>query len=129
MAEAWRRVYYLPIAMLASGSAVAAFLAKQSGEPLAESVRHAGKRVGEHPEQGDTAFVFAAILAAVCVALYMWQRFGIALRGRFGLADARLPFSDDVVLYVLAVPVAVLSIWFMMVAGHSGATLVWKTNR
>jgi hypothetical protein len=127
--DAWRRAYYLPITLLALGGAGAAFLAKQSGEPLAESVRHAGKRVGEHPEQGDTAFVFAVLFAAACVAVFAWQRFGATLRERLGLSSLRLPFDDDVILYAASLPLAVLAIWFMIAAGHSGATLVWKTNR
>ena len=55
--EAWRRAYLLPITLLAVGGAGFSFLAKQSGESLQQSVRAAGKRVGDHPEQGDTAFV------------------------------------------------------------------------
>ena len=128
--QAWRRIYYPPIAILAVGGAVAAFLAKQSGESLAESVRRAGKRVGEHPEQGDTAFVAAGLLAAACIALFVYERFGERIRERFELTDRfRLPFDENLALYVVAIPVAVLAIYTMVVAGHSGAELVWKTNR
>lgn len=38
-----------------------------------------------------------------------------------------LPTHPNVVLYAIAVPIAVAAIATMMLAGHSGATLVWKT--
>ncbi len=127
---AWRRMYYLPITLIAGAGAVAAFLAKESGEPLAHSVRQAGKRVGEHPEQGDTAFVFAAILAASCTALFVWNRFGEQIREKIGWQDKlRLPVDENLALYLLCLPVAAIAIYTMILAGHSGATLVWKTNR
>ena len=126
---AWRQTYYLPIALISGAGAAASFLAKQSGEPLAESVRHAGKRVGDHPEQGDTAFVFAVIFAAACAAIWAWSRVGARIRARLNLEDVRLPINDDVALYLISVPIALLAMWFMVAAGHSGATLVWKTNR
>lgn len=128
--ETWRRVYYLPLALIAIAGAGASFLAKESGEPLAHSVRQAGKRVGEHPEQGDTAFVFAAALAATFVVLFAWERFGAAIRARLGWEDRlRLPIADDVLLYAISIPIALIAVYTMVVAGHSGATLVWKTNR
>ena len=126
--QAWRRQYYPPVALLAMGGAIAAFLAKQSGEPLAESVRHAGKKVGEHPEQGDTAFVLAMVFAGAAAIVYAWETFGAKVRERFGW-EWRLPVDDGVALYIAAIPFAALAIWAMIAAGHSGATLVWKTNR
>ena len=128
--EAWRRAYYLPILGLSVVGAVAAFLAKETGESLSESVRRAGKHVGEHPEQGDTAFVFAVLFAAACTVVWAWQTFGESVRKRIGWQDRfRLPVSDQLVLYLASVPFALLAIWAMVAAGHSGATLVWKTNR
>lgn len=128
--ETWRRVYLLPITLLAVGGAGFSFLAKESGESLQASVRAAGKRVGEHPEQGDTAFVLAALFAATCLVLYAYQAWGEQVRGRLGWSDRfRLPVNETVALYVISIPIAALAIWTMLVAGHSGATLVWKTNR
>jgi hypothetical protein len=40
----------------------------------------------------------------------------------------RLPVSYETALYVATVPFAVLALVTMIVAGHSGAQLVWKTN-
>jgi hypothetical protein len=128
--RAWRRPYYLPITLLAIAGAGATLLAKQTGESLAESVRQAGKRVGEHPEQGDTAFVFAALFAMACAALWLYDAYGEEIRARLGLSERlRLPVDENLALYLTAVPIAVLAIVTIVVAGHSGATLVWKTNR
>jgi hypothetical protein len=128
--DAWRRVYYLPIALMAVVGAGFTFLAKQSGESLQETVRQAGKRVGEHPEQGDTAFVAAGLLAMMCVALYAYHAFGEQVRERIGWRDRyRLPFNEHVALYAVSIPIALLAIYTMIVAGHSGAELVWKTNK
>lgn len=127
--RAWRRPYYLPIMLMAIAGAGATLLAKQTGESLAESVRRAGRHVGDHPEQGDTAFVFAGLLAMACAALWLYDAYGEDIRARLGLTDRfRLPVDENLALYVVTVPVAVLAIVTMIIAGHSGATLVWDPN-
>ncbi len=128
--DAWRRMYLLPITLLAIAGAGSAFLAKESGEPLQESVRAAGKRVGEHPEQGDTAFIFAGLFAAACLALYAYQTWGDRLRERLGWTQKfRLPVDETVAIYVISIPIAAIAIWTMVVAGHSGAKLVWDVAK
>ena len=68
--EAWRRAYYLPATIITVTGGVFAFLSKESGEPLSKSIRATGQRVGEHPEQGDTAFVFAMLSGrGLCVCI------------------------------------------------------------
>jgi hypothetical protein len=126
--EAWRKAYLLPITLIGLAGGIFAFLAKESGESLSESLRQAGKRVGEHPEQGDTAFLFAMLLAMVFVAVYVGNRYGPQLRERAGISLPRLPVSYETATYVAAVPFAVLAVVTMVIAGHSGAQLVWKTN-
>jgi len=127
--EVWRRAYYLPVTLVATAGAISAFLASQSGEPLSESVRRAGNRVGEHPEQGDTAFLFAIIFAIACAFVYIFFRDESNIRSAIGIkAWPRLPISYNAALYVATVPLALLAIFTMIVAGHSGAELVWKTN-
>ena len=126
--KAWRHTYYLPISLLALGGAAGSFWAKQTGGSLKQALRRAGKQVGNHPQQGDMAFLFAGLFAAVCVALYVYEAYGDRLRERLGIRDRyRLPFDENLALYVLAVPVAILATTMMVLAGHSGATLVWKT--
>lgn len=127
--DSWRRAYYLPVTIGAVAGGVFAFLARESGEPLSESVRRAGARVGEHPEQGDTAFFFAMLFAAAAVAVYVFHRYEGRVRSFLGIKDwPRLPFSYNTALYAATVPLALLAILTMVIAGHSGAELVWKTN-
>ena len=127
--ETWRRAYYLPATIITATGGLFAFLAKESGEPLSKSIRATGQRVGEHPEQGDTAFVFAMLLAAVCVFVYAMHRFEPRLRSNFSSVTLpKLPVSYQTVLYAAVIPFAVVAIVTMIIAGHSGAELVWKTN-
>jgi hypothetical protein len=127
--EAWRRAYLLPITLVGLAGGFFAFLAKESGESLSESVRSAGQRVGEHPENGDTAFLFSILLAMAFVAFYAVYRYGPEIRERLGIKSTpRLPVSYETAMYVATVPVALLALITMIVAGHSGAQLVWRTN-
>ena len=98
------------------------------GRTIERTVRDAGKRVGNHPGQGQTAFIFALLLAGACIALYVYDACGERLRSRLGISDRyRLPIDENVVLYAIGVPVAPMALATMILAGHSGATLVWKT--
>ncbi len=127
--EAWRRAYYLPIALMAIAGAGATFFAKQTGEGLVETVRQTGKRIGDHPEQGDSAFLFSALFAMACVALYVYHEYGERIRERIGWTHRfRLPVNEHAALYAVSLPIAALAIATMIVAGHSGAQLVWKTT-
>lgn len=126
--RAWRHQYYLPIMLVSVGGAFGAFLAQQTGSTLKHALRAAGKPVGPHPGQGNTAFVLAGLLAAVCIGLWMYESYGERIRDGLGFTDRyRLPFDENLTLYVVAVPVALLAIVTMVMAGHSGATLVWRT--
>jgi hypothetical protein len=128
--EAWRRVYYLPVTLLAVGGAGAAFLAKESGETLATAYVKQGSHLHDHTENGDMAFISAALLAAACVGVYSYHAFGESVRERLGLADRfRLPVDENAVLYAVSIPVALLAVVLMVIAGHSGAALVWKYDR
>jgi hypothetical protein len=119
----WRKHYSLPVALLSVGAAVFAYLAKSSGEPLEDRVEDAAEaagvraRFGDHPEQGDTAFIFALLLAIAAVGVWLVDRYG----ARWGL-----PKRSPMVVYALALVPAALALITMIVAGHSGAELVWK---
>jgi hypothetical protein len=120
----WRRIYSLPIALIAIAGATFAILAAQSGGPLERSVRAAastqtGARVffGEHPEQGNRAEFFAIVLAITCVGFWAIDRWG----ERFNLPK----WAPKAAYYAALLPVAV-SLLSMIAAGHSGAQLVWK---
>lgn len=120
----WRQYYSLPVAFLAVAGGIFAFLAKQSGEPLEKAVKQAATaagagrpRFGDHPEQGDTAFIFAMLLGIAAVALWAIERY----RERLGW-----PRWSPLAAYAIALVPAVLALITMVIAGHSGAQLVWK---
>lgn len=120
----WRKHYSLPVALIAVVGAIFAFLAKESGEPLETSVRRAASTAGaarpgfgDHPEQGDTAFVFALLLGIAAVAVWAIDRY----QKRWSL-----PAWSPLAAYVAAIVPATLALITMAIAGHSGASLVWK---
>src|SRR5512139_3237249 len=119
----WRKHYNLPVALLAIAGAVFAFLAKESGEPLEHAVKRAAEaagaraRFGEHPEQGDRAFILAVLFAVAAVAFWAIDRY----RTRWNL-----PAWSPRAAYAVALVPAALALVSMAVAGHSGAELVWK---
>lgn len=121
--RSWRGVLGIPIAALAVSGALAAWLATQSGDPLEHSVKEAARaagttaRFGEHPEQGDAAFIWATIFAVGAVAF-------VALH--LGRRKVDLPaWADKAAFAVVLVPAAI-AVFTMIAAGHSGAELVWK---
>ena len=119
----WRRAYSLPVAILAVAGAGASLMAAQTGGPLESMVRNAarsagtGARFGEHPENGNTAELFAIVLAVAAVAFWAVDRYG---------ERWKLPRWAPVGAYAVAVVPAVIALVTMAVAGHSGAQLVWK---
>jgi len=119
----WRRVYSLPIAGMAIIGAVAAALASGSGEALQISVRRAARAAGanarfqDHPEQGQTAQLFAILFAVTAVTLFVADRWGTRMR---------LPKWTPTAVYAVASLAGAVATIAMVVAGHSGATLVWK---
>ncbi|OAI43384.1 hypothetical protein AYO38_10825 [bacterium SCGC AG-212-C10] len=131
--DTWRRAYSFPVALLAAGGAVAAFLAKESGDPLEEAVRRAARAAGEgrpsfgdHPENGDTAFVFAMTFGIFAIAFwavnFIYNRQRTAKGGKLNQLPAWTPIAS----YLVALVPAVLALITMVIAGHSGATLAWK---
>jgi hypothetical protein len=120
---AWRRSYSLPVALLGMAGAVFAFLAKQSGGPIKDSLRQSARSAGlnagfgEHPEQGDTAFVFAMLFGLATVAFWGIDRYG----ERFNL-----PKWAPIAAYAGVFLIAALATLTMIAAGHSGAQLVWN---
>ncbi|GMV84428.1 MAG: hypothetical protein AMXMBFR80_02860 [Dehalococcoidia bacterium] len=119
----WRKAYSLPVALIAVGGAAAALLAKEAGESLEDTVARAARsegvtaRFGDHPEQGDAAFAFALLLAFAAVAVWAVDRWG----KRFNL-----PAWAPLATYAVALVPAGIALIIMVVAGHSGAELVWK---
>ena len=119
----WRRAYLAPATALAVVGAVFAFLAQQSGGPLKRAIRNAADRAGQrasfgsHPQDGNTAFAFAIALGVLAAGFWAIDRHGPA-RG--------LPKWAPAAAYAVVAVVAVGATVTMVLAGHSGATLVWK---
>jgi uncharacterized membrane protein len=116
----WRQRYALPIAVLALAGGAAAILAASSGETLVSSVRQAaGTRVGfgEHPEQGDAARLFAVLFAGAATGLWILETWREQLKLQ--------PWTSTAA-YLGSSVLGVVAIATMIVAGHSGAMLVWK---
>jgi len=123
-----RRRYYLPITVVALAGAVDAFFAQKTGGSLRRALREAGKRVGNHSQEGNVAFCSTLLLAGACVVLYVYENYGEQVRARLGMNDRyRLPFDENLALDLMALPIALLALAMMILAGHSGATLAWKT--
>jgi Predicted membrane protein (DUF2231) len=118
--QEWRRHYALPIALLAIAGAVAALIASATGENLESTIRQAaGTRVrfGDHPEQGDTAKVFAVIFAMGATGVWALEAYRERLRLQAWTATAA--YAGSSVLGAIAIATIVI-------AGHSGAALAWK---
>lgn len=121
----WRRQHGLLIALLAAAGAAGAFLAAQTGEALEETIRAAARqsgtrvRFGDHPSQGNTAEMFALLLA-VCAAavcgLEWWSQ-------RRGITPAPWMWR---MLYSVSALVSIGAVGTMVIAGDSGARLVWE---
>ncbi len=118
----WRRSYSLPVAVLAVIGAVAAFLAAQSGGSLRRSLRETARAAGTradfhgHPGYGNQAEVAAVLLAVAAIGIWAYERWGERLPlGRWANAG-----------YAMSCVLGVLAIGTMVLAGHTGASLVWK---
>jgi hypothetical protein len=120
----WRHRYMLPLAVIAVVGAGAAFAAAQSGESLEHTVRDSARetgasaRFGEHPEQGDRAEILAFAFALSAVGLYTIEQPSLK---RF-----RIKSSFTTVGVAACTVLALLAFGSMVIAGHSGAELVWK---
>lgn len=120
----WRRRYAFPVASLALVGGGAAFFAAQSGGPLRRSLRTTvlaatGHRAsfGAHPGYGNLAQVFAVLFAGAAIALWATERWGEQWRLRTWAPKA---------FYAAGCGLGVIAIATMVLAGHSGAALVWK---
>jgi hypothetical protein len=140
--DSWRERYLFPILLITLVAAVATILASNTGEALQETVRNGARAAGasrpdfgEHPEQGDTARNFTLLFTVAVGAFWAidWSR---RLGGMTALPfeamrpiariGAALPAWSPRAAYVVAVIPGVFAMIGIIIAGHSGATLVWK---
>lgn len=94
----------------------AAYLASESGEQLEELVGEPGY---DHARWGDQVPVLVAVLLVASIGLWVVQRLRQTGRGTRMIS---------VIAGVLAAVVAVLNLFWMYQAGHSGAASVWKSQ-
>ena len=129
------------VLVLAIAGAAAAIVASSTGGSLEQTVRQAAStagdprpRFGDHPEQGNTA-EFASIVFAIAVVVVAGvdvltaaaaSKSEEGLAGALGAYGSRLPTWAPHAVYALAILPAAFAVITMIVAGHSGATLVWK---
>lgn len=120
----WRATYSFPVGLLAVGGAFFAVLAASTGGPLQASVRRAAEgagagrvRFGEHPENGNNAEFMAIVFAVTALIYCVVDRYGEQLK---------LPRWVGPGSYALALVPGALALVTMIIAGHSGAALVWK---
>jgi hypothetical protein len=110
--------------LLALAGAAAAVIAASTGESLEGTVRAAARAAGQprvdfgdHPENGDMARILAVLSAAAICGVWFLEQWG----QRFRLERLRGTPS-----YLVASGVGVAAIVSVIIAGHSGAALVWK---
>ncbi len=119
----WRKVYMLPIVLMALAGAGAAMLAAQTGEAIQGTVREAARAVGQranfgdHPQNGNVAEIAALLFAMTAVGFWAIDQWGDRFQLKPWMPKAAYAVSSIVGLF------AVLTI---VIAGHSGAVLVWK---
>jgi hypothetical protein len=130
----WRKKYALAIAVLAVVGAGAALVAAQSGESLQHSITQsaaasglAGRGgesefLGDHPEQGNTAEVLAIIFAGASCVAFAVEQWG----DRLQVMGAQFIRWQSLWVYVVSSGIGIFALVTMIIAGHSGATLVWK---
>lgn len=119
----WRRRFGPAVVAVALIGGLAALLAAQSGEALQEGVRRSAEaagttaRFGDHPEQGQLAEIAALALAGTAIIVWATERWRERLT---------LPRWTPGAAYAVALVVSVIALGTIVVAGHSGSTLVWK---
>jgi hypothetical protein len=120
----WRWLLRWPVLLLGLGSALVAWVAKESGEAFEDAIPPLQPVVALHQERGELLVWFTLIFAVVTILAFLWLSGPSALASRRG---ARTPRSRPLELVVSAavVVVGVLVIVQTIRTGDAGATAVW----
>lgn len=124
----WRRMYAIPVAVIAVVGAGGVFLAAKSGETLEERVKESNL-VDDHKVAGENAEPFVAVFAILAV--------GVAVADQVQRRQGDEPADGAKALIIKAVPVlTVLTVlsgavasYMVYEAGHSGAKATWTGTK
>lgn len=111
---------------LALAAVIGCYLAKESGERLEKAPAMASMRaqIEDHSTQGTVTFVWSVVLFAL--AVLVWAGSNSWVGRRVPVITAFGERAGTVILGVLSVLVAIGGIAGVVLAGHSGATMVWS---
>ena len=110
---AWSRRFGIVVVLLAAVATVATVVSKESGEELAT---HVGVP-DPHAQLGDKLPVFAGVLFVVVLVLWLFDR---------GIPANRSRPLWLVILAIVVIAVAVVTAWWTVRVGDSGARAVWE---
>ncbi|MFG1817488.1 DUF2231 domain-containing protein [Kribbella sp. NPDC049174] len=120
----WRWLLRWPALLLALGSLVLAYVAKESGQAFVAAVPTLEQAVRVHEERGDLLFWFCLIFAVVAVAAFLLLGGTSALASGKG-AKATKSKPLELVTSAAVVVIGVLVIWQTIRTGDAGAKAVW----
>ncbi|TCO19749.1 hypothetical protein EV652_113148 [Kribbella steppae] len=121
----WRRLLRWPTLLLGIGSAVVAFVAKESGEAFVAAKPALAQLVREHEERGDLLFWYSIGFAFITILGALWLTGRSALAsGRGARTGARRPV--ELVVSAGLVVMSVLMLWQTVRTGDAGARAVWE---
>ncbi|MDX6240218.1 MAG: hypothetical protein QOG10_5038 [Kribbellaceae bacterium] len=120
----WRWLLRWPVLLVGVGSALLAFVSKESGEAFAAAVPQLDPLVKVHRERGDLLFWFSLAFMVLTILAFLWLTGPSALAsGRGAKATKSRPL--ELVLSAAVVVIGVLMIWQTVRTGDAGARAVW----
>jgi hypothetical protein len=120
----WRWLLRWPVLLLGVGSALLAFVAKESGEAFVAAVPQLEQLVKLHRERGDLLFWFSLAFMVLTILAFLWLSGPSALASGKG-AKATKNRTLELVLSAAVVVMGVLVIWQTVRTGDAGARAVW----
>jgi Predicted membrane protein (DUF2231) len=120
----WRWLLRWPTLLLGIGSAVVAFVAKESGKAFVEAEPALAQLVREHEQRGDLLFWYSLGFAFITILAALWLTGPSALAsGRGAKTGGRRPV--ELVVSAGLVVMSVLIAWQTVRTGDAGARAVW----
>jgi hypothetical protein len=120
----WRWLLRWPVLLVGVGSALLAFVSKESGEAFVAAVPQLDPLVKVHRERGDLLFWFSLAFMVLTILAFLWLTGPSALASGKG-AKATKSRPLELVLSAAVVVMGVLMIWQTVRTGDAGARAVW----